>query len=163
RPLILLGGNAKGNKFMGNAQVAAVAGNLIDAGYRVLYLVTPGSGPSPQTLAAKEPRLQLVGPELGLDAEAFSDLLLALGEMAAAYVGMEGGLGHLFATVMTPTVIINNGANMERWRPLSNTVEVVTAPRRGRSAKVSDTPAEAIIEATHRLLAASRRDHALPR
>ncbi|RVD30303.1 glycosyltransferase family 9 protein [Mesorhizobium sp. M4B.F.Ca.ET.017.02.2.1] len=163
RPLILLGGNAKGNKFMGDAQVAAVAGNLIDAGYQVLYLVTPGSGPSPQTLAAKEPRLQLVGPELGLDAEAFSDLLLALGEMAAAYVGMEGGLGHLFATVMTPTVIINNGANMERWRPLSNTVEVVTAPRRGRSAKVSDTPAEAIIEATHRLLAASRRDHALPR
>ncbi|TIW64073.1 MAG: hypothetical protein E5V60_20805 [Mesorhizobium sp.] len=76
---------------------------------------------------------------------------------------MEGGLGHLFATVMTPAVIINNGANMERWRPLSNTVEVVTAPRRGRSAKVSDTPAEAIIEATHRLLAASRRDHALPR
>ncbi|RVD70110.1 lipopolysaccharide heptosyltransferase family protein [Mesorhizobium sp. M4A.F.Ca.ET.029.04.2.1] len=163
RPLILLGGNAKGNKFMSDAQVAAVAGNLIDAGCRVLYLVTPGSGPSPQTLAAKEPRLQLVGPELGLDAEAFSDLLLALGEMAAAYVGMEGGLGHLFATVMTPAVIINNGANMERWRPLSNTVEVVTAPRRGRSAKVSDTPAEAIIEATHRLLAASRRDHALPR
>ncbi|MET3522511.1 glycosyltransferase family 9 protein [Mesorhizobium abyssinicae] len=163
RPLILLGGNAKGNKFMSDAQVAAVAGNLIDAGYQVLYLVTPGSGPSQQALAAKEPRLQPVGPELGLDAEAFSDLLLALGEMAAAYVGMEGGLGHLFATVMTPTVIINNGANMERWRPLSNTVEVVTAPRRGRSAKVSDTPAEAIIEATHRLLAASRRDHALPR
>ena len=161
RPLILLGGHAKGNKFMSDTQIAAIAGNLINAGYRVLYLVTPGKGPTQQSLAAKEPRLPVVGPELGLDAEAFCDLLLALGEVAAAYVGMEGGLGHLLATVMTPTVVINNGANMERWRPLSNTVEVVTAPRRGRSALVSDTPVEAILEATHRLLAASRRDHPL--
>lgn len=162
RRLILLGGNGKRNKFMSDAQVAAIAGNLIDAGYRVLYLVTPGSGPTQQALAAREARLQVIGPDLGLDAEAFGDLLLALGELAAAYVGMEGGLGHLFATVMTPAVVINNGANMERWRPLSNTVEVVTAPGRGRSAKISDTPVEAVLEATHRLLDASRRDHALP-
>jgi ADP-heptose:LPS heptosyltransferase len=160
RPLILLGGNARGNKFMSVAQITAISGNLIDAGYRVLYLVTPGDGPTPQALAAGESRLSMVGPELGLDAEAFGDLLLALGEMAAAYVGMEGGLGHLFATVMTPTVIVNNGANLERWRPLSNMVEVVTAPRHRRTAAVADTPVEAILEATHRLLAAGRRDHA---
>ena len=159
RPLVLLGGNAKGNKFMSDDQIAAIAGNLIDAGYHVLYLVTPGNGPTRQSLAAKESRLSVVGPDLGLGGEAFCDLLLALGEMADAYVGMEGGLGHLFATVMTPTVIVNNGANIERWRPLSNTVEVVTAPRRGRSANVADTPIEAILEATHRLLATSRRDH----
>ncbi|TPN17874.1 glycosyltransferase family 9 protein [Mesorhizobium sp. B2-3-3] len=160
RPLILLGGNARGNKFMSEAQVAAIAGNLIDAGYQVLYLVTPGDGPTPQALLARESRLSVIGPELGLGVEAFGDLLLALGEMAAAYVGMEGGLGHLFATVMTPTVIVNNGANLERWRPLSNRVEVVTAPRRGRTANVADMPVEAILEATHRLLAAGRRDHA---
>jgi len=64
------------------------------------------------------------------------------------------------ATVMTPAVIVNNGANMGRWRPLSNTVEVVTAPRRGRSANVADTPVEAILNAAHRLLEAGRRDHA---
>ena len=160
RPLVLLGGNARGDKLMSEDQISAISGNLIDAGYRVLYLVTPGDGPKPQALAARESRLSVVGPELGLDVEAFGDLLLALGEMAAAYVGMEGGLGHLFATVMTPTVIVNNGANLERWRPLSNTVEVVTAPKRGRTAYVSDTPVEAILEATHRLLAAGRRDHA---
>jgi len=159
RPFVLLGGNARGNKCMSEAQIIAIAGNLIDAGYHVLYLVTPGNGPTPQALAAKENRLTMVGPDLGLDVEAFGDLLLALGEMAAAYVGMEGGLGHLFATVMTPTVIVNNGANMERWRPLSNRVEVVTAPKYGRTADVADTPVEAILEATHRLLASNRRDH----
>ncbi|MBZ9994865.1 glycosyltransferase family 9 protein [Mesorhizobium sp. BH1-1-4] len=163
RPLILLGGNSKGsNKMMSDAQVAAIATNLIEAGYQVLYLVTPGNGPTPQSLAARESRLVTIGPDLGLDVEAFGDLLLALGEIADAYVGMEGGLGHLFATVMTPTVIINHGANIERWRPLSNRVEVVTAPRRGRSANISDTPVEAILEATHRLLATSRRDHPEP-
>lgn len=159
RPLVLLAGNARGNKFMSDDQISAISGNLIDAGYRVLYLVTPGKGPTPQSLAARESRLTMIGPELGLDVEAFGDLLLALGEMAAAYVGMEGGLGHLFATVMTPTVIVNNGANLERWRPLSNMVEVVTAPKRGRKADVADAPVEAILEATHRLLAAGRRDH----
>ena len=162
RPLILLGGNAKSNKFMSEAQISAISGNLIDAGYRVLYLVTPGNGPAWQTLAAMVPRLSAVGPDLGLDVEAFGDLLLALGEMAAAYVGMEGGLGHLFAAVMTPAVIVNNGANMERWRPLSNMVEVVTAPRRGGSADIADTSVEAILEASHRLLATSRRDHPAP-
>lgn len=160
RPLVLLGGNATGSKVMSEDQISAISGNLIDAGYHVLYLVTPGDGPTPQSLAARESRLTMIGPGLGLDVEAFGDLLLALGEMAAAYVGMEGGLGHLFATVMTPTVIINNGANLERWRPLSNTVEVVTAPKRGRRTNVADTPVEAILEATHRLLAAGRRDHA---
>lgn len=162
RPLVLLGGNARSNKSMSEAQISAISGNLIDAGYQVLYLVTPGNGPTWQTLAAKEPRLSVVGPDLGLDTEAFGDLLLALGEMAAAYVGMEGGLGHLFAAVMTPTVIVNNGANMERWRPLSNMVEVVMAPRRGGSADIADTPVKAILEATHRLLATSRRDHPAP-
>ncbi|TPM28788.1 glycosyltransferase family 9 protein [Mesorhizobium sp. B2-3-4] len=163
RPLILLGGNSRGsNKIMSDAQVAAIAGNLIEAGYQVLYLVTPGDGPTPQSLAARESRLATIGPALGLGVEEFADLLLALGEMAAAYVGMEGGLGHLFATVMTPTVIINHGANIERWRPLSNSVEVVTAPKRGRSAFISDTPVEAILEATHRLLATRRRDHPEP-
>jgi hypothetical protein len=38
-------------------------------------------------------------------------------------------------------------------------VEVVTAPKRGRKADVADAPVEAILEATHRLLAAGRRDH----
>jgi len=159
RPLILLGGNAKANKFMSDDQIAAIAGNLIDAGYHMLYLLTPGNGPTRQSLAARESRLSVVGADLGLGVEAFGDLLLALGEMAAAYVGMEGGLGHLFATVMTPTVIVNNGANIERWRPLSNRVEVVTVPRRGRSANIADAPVAPILEATHRLLAASRRDH----
>jgi ADP-heptose:LPS heptosyltransferase len=163
RPLILLGGNARGsNKLMTDAQISAIAGNLIDTGYQVLYLVTPGKGPTPQSLAAMESRLTTIGPDLGLDVEAFGDLLLALGEMAAAYVGMEGGLGHLFATVMTPTVIVNHGANMERWRPLSNMVEVVPAPRHGRIANISDTPVEAILEATHRLLATCRRNYPAP-
>ncbi|MEO5756870.1 MAG: hypothetical protein ABIQ51_08455 [Mesorhizobium sp.] len=160
RPLVLLGGNARGNKFMSEAQIAAIAANLIDTGYQVQYLVTPGNGPAPQALAAKESRLSMVGPELGLDIEAFGDLLLALGEMAEAYVGMEGGLAHLMATVMTPAVIVNHGANIERWRPLSNTVEVVMAPRRGRFGNIADTPVEVILEATHRLLATGRRDHA---
>ncbi|MEI9404826.1 hypothetical protein [Mesorhizobium argentiipisi] len=102
----------------------------------------------------------MAGPELAPDIASFDDLLLALGEMAVAYIGMEGGLAHLMASVMTPAVIVNNGANMERWRPLSNAVEVVTAPRRGRSAYVADAPVEVILDAAHRLLAAGRRDHA---
>ncbi|WP_181166919.1 glycosyltransferase family 9 protein [Mesorhizobium sp. B2-8-3] len=160
RPLVLLGGNAQARKCMNEDQVVAVAGNLIDAGYRVLYLATPGSGPTPQALVARESRLQVAGPELAPDVAGFDDLLLALGEMAVAYIGMEGGLAHLLAAVMTPAVIVNNGANMERWRPLSSRVEVVTAPRRGRSANVADTPVEAILDAAHRLLAAGYRDHA---
>ncbi|WP_171026363.1 glycosyltransferase family 9 protein [Mesorhizobium comanense] len=164
RPLILLGGNSRGtNKLMSDDQIAAIAAGLIDAGNRVVYLVTPGKGPTPETLATRESRLVTVGPDLGLDVEAFGDLLLALGEMATAYVGMEGGLGHLFATVMTPMVIINHGANLERWRPLSNRVEIVTAPRRGRNpANISDTPVDSILEATHRLLADGGRDHPVP-
>lgn len=159
RPLVLLGGNAHGRKCMSEDQVVAVAGNLIDAGYRVLYLATPGGGPAPPALLAREGRLQVAGPELAPDITSFDDLLLALGEMAVAYIGMEGGLAHLMAAVMTPAVIVNNGANMERWRPLSNAVEVVTVPRRGRSAYVADAPVEAILDAAHRLLAAGRRDH----
>lgn len=159
RPLVLLGGNAQARKCMSEDQVVAIAGNLLDAGYRVMYLATPGNGPTPQALLARESRLQVIGAELAPDIASFDDLLLALGEMAVAYIGMEGGLAHLMAAVMAPVVVVNNGANMERWRPLSNTVEVVTAPRRGRSAHVADTPVEAIIDAAHRLLAAGRRDH----
>lgn len=160
RPLVLLGGNAQGRKCMSENQVVAVAGNLIDAGYQVLYLATPGNGPTLRALVAKESRLEVASPELAPDITSFDDLLLALGEMAVAYIGMEGGLAHLMAAVMTPAVIVNNGANMERWRPLSNAVEVVAAPRRGRSAYVADAPVEAILDAARRLLAAGRRDHA---
>ncbi|TPK91733.1 hypothetical protein FJ934_21670 [Mesorhizobium sp. B2-4-12] len=129
RPLILLGGNARGNKFMSEAQVAAMAGNLIDAGYQVLYLVTPGDGPTPQALLARESRLSVISPELGLGVEPFGDLLLALGEMTAAYVGMEGGLGHLFATVMTPT------GDRQQWRQSRAVAAAVEPGRSGDGAE----------------------------
>ena len=75
-------------------------------------------------------------------APGLDDVFLALGEMAAAYIGAEGGMGHLMAAVSTPMVIVNGGFNIERWRPLSNFVEIVEAglgdcdrPGRGRSAR----------------------------
>jgi ADP-heptose:LPS heptosyltransferase len=157
RPLILICGNGAEEKRMKLSQIATVARDLIDGGFQLLYLETPGGGATAQALEAIEPRLGVIGPGLGLDPSTLAGLYLALGEAAAAYVGIEGGMAHLLATVMTPMVVINHGASIERWRPLSNVVEVVEAREHG---SIAETPAHVIVAAVHRLLGARRRDHA---
>jgi len=159
RPLILMCGNGARDKQMSSSQVAVVAGALIDRGFQLLYLETPGHGPTGETLAPLEPRLRIVGPNLGLASRVLDDVFLALGEMAAAYVGIEGGMGHLMATVMTPSVIINHGVKMDRWRPLSNAVEILDAKAECSSGLIADVPPAAIVEAVLRLDLAQRRDH----
>ncbi|WP_206534943.1 hypothetical protein, partial [Mesorhizobium sp. M7A.F.Ca.US.007.01.2.1] len=66
---------------------------------------------------------------------------------------------HLMATVMTPMVILNGGANMARWRPLSNCVDVIATRHASPTGLVADVPAPTIIEAAQRMLATRRRDH----
>ena len=160
RPLVLMTANGAGDQRLGSEQVARVAGGLADSGYRVLHLLTPGDGPSAQTLVSLEPRIEVVGPRPGLEDTALDDLFLALGEVADAYIGCDGGMAHLMATVMTPIVIINRGFKIERWRPLSNFVEIVEARTENASGLVRDTPPEIILAAAHRLFAARARDRA---
>lgn len=160
RPLVLLCGAGKADKPMATGQAAQIATSLFDAGFQVIYLETPGAGPDVAALVKQEPRLSIVGSALGLSMADLDDLFLALGEMAKAYVGIEGGMAHLQATVMTPTVVINHGANVERWRPLSNFVEVVEARGASKSGRIADVPPALVMEAVHRLVAAVDRDHA---
>ncbi len=160
RPLVLICGNGAPAKQMSSSQVATVAAALIDRGFQTVYLETPGHGPTAATLAPLEPRLQIVGPNLGLKSRVLDDVFLALGEMADAYVGIEGGMGHLMATVMTPSVIINHGVKMDRWRPLSNVAEIVDARKECATGRIEDVPPGAIVSALLRLASARRRDHA---
>lgn len=156
RPLVLICGNAAPHKRMALQQIVDVAGDLIHTGFHVLYLETPGNGATARDLAAAEPRLGVVGPELGFEPRVLDDVFRALGEMAEAYIGIEGGMAHLLATVDTPMVIVNHGVSMERWRPLSSFVEIVEARPHGA---IADTPPADILDAVHRLIAAKRRDH----
>lgn len=155
RPLVLISANSGPRKRLTDTQAAAVAKSLIGEGFRVIYLQSPGKGPAEEGLRALEPRLTTVGPSLGLAPEEMQDLFLALGEMASAFVGAEGGMSHFMSTVLTPTVVLNPGSNMIRWRPLTSMVEVVEA--RNRRNECTD-PGE-ILAAVRRLIAAGRRDH----
>ena len=160
RPLVLTNANgAYRNKRLSVEQVVAIAGGLADLGYRVMYLITPGDGPSAESLRSAEPRLEIVGPSDALQGAGLDDVFLALGEMAAAYVGAEGGMGHLMAAVSTPMVIVNGGFNIERWRPLSNFVEIVEAGPETATGQVEDVPPAVVLAAANRLFAAHSRDH----
>jgi len=155
RPLVLISANSDGRKRLTDAQAAAVASSLIEEGFRVIYLRSPGKGPSEEALGPLEPRLMVVGSTPDLSPDELQDLFLALGELATAFIGAEGGMTHLMSTVMTPTVVLNPGSNMRRWRPLASMVEVVEA-RHGRNDRIAPTE---ILAAVHRLIAAGRRDH----
>ncbi|MGE3307721.1 MAG: hypothetical protein AB7I52_17330, partial [Rhizobiaceae bacterium] len=114
-------------------------------------------------LLAMEPRVEIVAPGPSFEGAALDDLFLALGEVADAYVGSDGGMAHLMATVLTPMVIVNRGFSIERWRPLSNAVEVVQARGASPSGQVRDTPPALILAAAQRLLEARARDHGAPK
>ena len=160
RPLVLTNANgAFQDKRMSSEQVTAIAGGLADRGYRVMYMITPGDGPSAETLRAAEPRIEIVGPSDTLRGAELDDVFLALGEMAAAYVGAEGGMAHLMAAVSTPMVIVNRGFSIERWRPLSNFVEVVEAGLETATGRVGDVPPAAVLAAAESLFAAQVRNH----
>ena len=155
RPLVLISANSGPRKRLTDQQAAMVAKKLIDEGSRVIYLQSPGKGPTMEALEPLEPRLTVVGPSPELAPEELQDLFLALGEVAAAFIGAEGGMTHFLSTVMTPTVVLNPGSNIRRWRPLSGMVEVVEA---GDGSNENKDPA-AILAAVHRLIQAGRRDH----
>jgi ADP-heptose:LPS heptosyltransferase len=159
RRLVLLSANGEGNKRLTAEQTTALARHFADGGADVLYLETPGPGPETAALAAGEPRMRIIGPSLGLAPADLDDLFLALGETADLYVGSEGGMAHLLAAVATPMAIVNHGVSIERWRPLSNVVEVVEAKRQSPDGRVDGTPPEVILEAAERVLSAQARDH----
>jgi ADP-heptose:LPS heptosyltransferase len=156
RPLVLTNANGGDNQRLSAEQVGAIAGGLADLGYRVMHLLTPGAGPSVETLRSVEPRIEIVGSSDTLQGPDLDDVFLALGEMASAFVGADGGMAHLMATVLTPIVMVNRGFSIERWRPLSNRVEIVEAA----AGLVRDTPPTAVLAAAKRLFAAHSRDHA---
>ncbi|MDF3152807.1 glycosyltransferase family 9 protein [Mesorhizobium sp. XAP10] len=157
-PLIIIAAHGSASKRMSADQVAAIADSLIADGANLLYVRTPGDGPDMAELAQRVPKLRLVDSAAigGVD---IGDILLALGEFADLYIGAEGGTAHLMATVMTPMVILNGGANMARWRPLSNCVDVIATRHASPTGLVADVPAPTIIEAAQRMLATRRRDH----
>lgn len=160
RPLVLTNANGAFEQRLSAEQVAALARGLGERGCRLLHLSTPGGGPTPQELRALEPLIETVDPTDRLNGAALDDVFLALGELASAYIGCDGGMGHLMATVMTPVVIVNRGFSIERWRPLSNCVEIVEARRETSTGLVGDTPPSVILAAADRLFAAQKRDHA---
>ena len=157
-PLILIAAHGNASKRMSADQVAAIADSLIADGADLLYVKTPGDGPDMAELAQRVPKLRLVD-SAALEGVDTGDILLALGEFADLYIGAEGGTAHLMATVMTPMVIVNGGANMARWRPLSNCVDVIDARHASPTGLVADVPAPTIIEAAKRMLATRHRDH----
>ena len=160
RPLVLTNANgAYRNKRLSVEQVTAIAGGLAEQGYRVMHLITPGDGPPAERLRSLEPRIEIVGPSALLQGARLDDVFLALGEMAAAYVGAESGMGHLMAAASTPMVIVNGGFNIERWRPLSNFVEIVEARLETATGLVEDVPPAVVLAAANRLFAARSRDH----
>ncbi|RWC53281.1 MAG: lipopolysaccharide heptosyltransferase family protein [Mesorhizobium sp.] len=157
-PLIVIAAHGDGGKRMTADQVVAISDSMIADGANLLYVKTPGDGPDMAELAQRVPKLRLVdsGTVEGVDV---SDVLLALGEFADLYIGAEGGTAHLMATVMTPMVIVSGGANMARWRPLSNCVDVIESRYASPTGLVANVPAPTIIEAVKRMLATRRRDH----
>ncbi len=159
RPLVLTNANGGDDQRFSPGQIAAIASGLADLGYRVLHLMTPGEGPSAEELQTLEPRIEIVGPRGELKGAALDDLFLALGELSSAYIGCDGGMAHMMATVMTPIVMVNRGFSIERWRPLSNRVEVIEAKRAAATGLVRDTPPATILAAANRLFAAHSRDH----
>ena len=56
-------------------------------------------------------------------------------------------------------VMINRGFSVERWRPLSNCVEVIEAADVSASGLVRDAPPAVILAAARKLFAAQSRDH----
>lgn len=159
RPLALISGNADPQKAMTDAQAAAIAAALIVDGFHVIYLLTPGPGPTAGGLAAIEPRLTVVAEGPGLDRRAVDDLTLALGERAEAAVSIHSGMIHFLSATMTPLVVVNNGFNMDRWRPLTNAAEIVEAGDFNTERRAAEVPPGAIVAAFRRLVAARRRDH----
>lgn len=159
RPLVLTNANGAFEQRLSGEQVAALARGLSERGYRLLHLSTPGGGPTSEELRALEPLIETVDPSERLQGAALDDVFLALGEVASAYIGCDGGMGHLMATVMTPIVIVNRGFSIARWRPLSNCVEILEARRETSTGLVRDTPASVILAAADRLFAAQKRDH----
>jgi ADP-heptose:LPS heptosyltransferase len=124
-----------------------------------MHLVTPGDGPPAGQVRSLEPRIEIVEPNGLLQGARLDDVFLALGAMAAAYVGAESGMGHLMAAASTPMVIVNGGFNIERWRPLSNFVEVVEARLETATGLVEDVAPAVVLAAANRLFAARSRDH----
>lgn len=159
RPLVLLGANSAPHKALTAHQLVPVAERMLERGYDVVYLNSPGEGPSGAELAARVPGLGVAGPDLEVNGVPLLEVFLALGEMADAYVGPEGGIGHCMSGVGTPIVLVNYGAKMDRWRPLSGVVEVIEARQASPSGRSADTPPAAIIQALDGLLRARHRDH----
>lgn len=159
RPLALLAGNSAAHKALRAVQLAPVAEHLMARGHDVVYLHSPGDGATGAEMTARVPGITVVGGQPDLNGVPLLDVFQALGEQAAAYVGPEGGLGHWMATVLTPIVIVNHGASMDRWRPLSGLVEVVEARTASASGRNMHTPPATIIAAVDRLLAAQQRNH----
>ncbi|MFD2052446.1 glycosyltransferase family 9 protein [Mesorhizobium calcicola] len=158
-PLIVIAAHGDGDKRLTADQVVAISESMIADGANVIYVKTPGDGPDVVELVRRVPKLQSIDSGTVEDVDV-SDILLALGEFADLYIGAEGGTAHLMATVMTPMVIVSGGANMSRWRPLSNSVDVVeTRHARPTGGLVANVRAPKIIEAARRMLAARRRDH----
>jgi ADP-heptose:LPS heptosyltransferase len=157
--LILLAANSARHKALTAEQVVPVAQELLRRGYDVVYLYSPGEGPTGSELAGWVPGLRVAGPGPDVNGVPLLEVFLALGEMADAFIGPEGGLAHGMASVLAPIVIINHGARMARWRPLSGVVEVVEARTASPSGRAADAPAATIVDALDRLLAARHRDH----
>ncbi len=159
RPLALISGNADPQKAMTDAQAAAIAAGLIADGFQVIYLLTPGPGPTAEGLMAAEPRVTVVAEGPGLDRRAVDDLTLALGERAEAAVSIHSGMIHFLSATMTPLVVVNNGFNMDRWRPLTSAAEIIEARDFNPEQRAAEVPPAAIVAAFRRLVAARRRDH----
>ncbi|MER8374596.1 hypothetical protein [Mesorhizobium sp. M1406] len=157
-PLIIIAAHGDGGKRLTADQVVAVSDRMIADGANLIYVKTPGDGPDMAELAQRVPKVRLVDTSTveGVDV---SDVLLALGEFADLYIGAEGGIAHLMATVMTPMIIVSGGANMARWRPLSNNVDVIESRHASPTGLVANVPAPKIIEAARRMLATRHRDH----
>jgi ADP-heptose:LPS heptosyltransferase len=159
RPLVLTNANGGDRQRLSAEQIATITAGLLEMGYRVVHLITPGDGPSAESLRALEERIEIVAPSEALNGGPLDDLFLALGEMASAFIGADGGMPHMLATVMTPIVMINRGFSVERWRPLSNCVEVIEAADVSPGGLVRDTPPAVILAAARKLFAAQSRDH----
>jgi ADP-heptose:LPS heptosyltransferase len=160
RPLVLLGGNAAAHKALTAAQLEPVASALLERGYDVVYLHTPGDGPTGAELAARVPSLSCVGPGPNVAGVPLLDVCLGLGEAAVAFVGPEGGLGHCMAGLGTALVLVNHGANIQRWRPLTGEVETVQARTASPTGRSADVPPATILQAFDRLTAAREQAHA---
>ncbi|MGE0503656.1 MAG: glycosyltransferase family 9 protein [Rhizobiaceae bacterium] len=158
RPVALVSGNAGPEKAMTDKQAAAIGSMLIAYGFNPIYLLTPGPGPTRAGLEAIEPRMAIVEHGPRIDRASVDDLTLALGEIAEAAISIHSGMIHFLSCVMTPLVVINNGFNMTRWRPLCGAAEIIEAGDFNPERRAADIPPDAIMAAFRRLVAAGRRD-----